>query len=233
MTPDIVKQWQEELHGATARNVIRWAIKQFGQDLVQASGFGAEDQVITHILADNAPGARAVFVDTGRHFQQTHELLAQTAEYYDIDIRIHMPDGKTLETLIGEHGANLFHKSLTLRRQCCAVRKHQPLARALAPYQAWLSGRRRQQGDRKVEVISWDEGHQMVRIDPLWNWHEKQLWDYVRLHQIPHHELHAQGYAFPGCAPCTRPIKPGEASDSGRWWWEERQEHREVVMLRV
>jgi len=222
MVPEQLAQWREELKDKTPRNIVRWATALFGKKLVQGTGLGSEDQVITHLLADSAPEADIVFVDTGRHFQQTHELLQETNTHYGLDIRIHFPNGESLEQMLAEDGPNLFHKSVALRRSCCAVRKHDPLKRALAPYDAWLSGHRRRQGPEReeLEVISYDEVNQLVRINPLWNWDDKQLWDFVRLNGVPTHDLHQQGYAYPACAPCARALKPGEAPCAGRWWWE-------------
>lgn len=225
MVPEQLSQWRQELAGKTPRNIVRWAAAQFGKQLVQGTGMGAEDQLITHLVANNAPETAVVFVDTGRHFQQTHELLQETREHYDMEIRLHMPQGEDLEQMLEQEGPNLFRKSVALRRRCCEVRKHAPLKRALAPFDAWLSGRRRRQGpDRaELEVIEWDESNQMVRINPLWNWDEKQLWDYLRLNRIPTHDLHREGYAYPACAPCTRALKAGEPPCAGRWWWETSQ----------
>ena len=222
MAPEDIQHWKSELTGKTPRKIIRWAGEQFGRKLVQGTGLGAEDQLITHLLASDAPDTAVVFVDTGRHFQQTHELLQETRERYDLDIRLTLPDGEELEQMLHDEGPNLFHRGEALRRRCCAVRKHDPLKRALAPFDVWLSGRRRRQGPERaaVDVIEWDAANEMVRINPLWDWDDKQLWDYLRMNHVPVHELHQQGYAFPGCAPCTRALKPGEPPCAGRWWWE-------------
>lgn len=226
MLPEELTAWRDALQDKRPREIVRWAAAQFGRQLALATGLGAEDQIITHLCADNAPQTTVVFVDTGRHFQQTHELLQHSRETYrDLEFRVFMPNGVALEEMLDQHGTNLFRQSPELRRHCCLVRKHEPLKRALAPFDAYFSGRRRDQAPEReqLQVVEWDEQNELVRINPLWNWNERQVWDFVRLNAVETHELHTQGYAYPGCAPCTRAVKPGEPSCIGRWWWEQKR----------
>ena len=217
-----VAEWNQELEAKTPREIVLWAQGTFGDGLAQATGLGLEDQIITHLVAQNQPGTPIYFVDTGRHFQQTHDLIQETSRFYGVEIRVHVPHAEELEKLIDTYGPNVFQRSPELRRACCAVRKHDPLARALAPFAAVLTGRRAEQAPHRQDLrpLTWDAKRDQVRIHPLWSWREKQVWDYVRLNGVPTHELHNVGYSFPGCAPCTRAIKPGEPFAAGRWWWE-------------
>ncbi len=223
-----IAQWQELLSSAAPAEILRWAYRQFGTRVVFATALGLEDQVITHFLAQNSPTIRIVTLDTGRLFPETHELIEKTEGRYNLKIEAFFPETKEVESMVRQHGINLFYKSIELRQLCCRLRKIHPLQRALEGMEAWICGLRRQQSmtRREVPPIEWDEANGLVKINPVWNWGESQLWAVVKGNQVPYSPLHDQGFVSIGCACCTRAVNPGEDPRAGRWWWEQTQ-HKE------
>ena len=139
-----------------------------------------------------------------------------------------MPDHRAVEALVGDGGYFSFRTSIAARQTCCAVRKVEPLRRALAGRAAWLTGLRREQGVTRTDtaVLSWDGSHGLVKVNPLAGWTRDQVWAHVREHHLPYNRLHDVGYPSIGCAPCTRAVRPYEDERAGRWWWES-DDHRE------
>jgi phosphoadenosine phosphosulfate reductase len=223
-----IAQWQERLSSAAPAEILSWAHRQFGNRVVFATALGLEDQVITHFLAQNRPTIRIVTLDTGRLFAETHELIEKTEGRYNLKIETFFPETEEVESMVRQHGINLFYRSIELRQLCCRIRKIHPLQRALEGMQAWICGLRRQQSvtRRAVLPIEWDDTNRLVKINPVWNWEESQLWAVVKGNQVPYSPLHNQGFVSIGCACCTRAVRPGEDLRAGRWWWE-RPEHKE------
>lgn len=191
--------------------------------VVLASSVSVEDQVLTHMAMGLTPGARIFTLDTGRLPQETYDTMERTMEKYGFRYEVLAPDAKALEALVSEHGPNPFYRSLDLRKLCCKIRKTDPLKRVLATADLWICGLRQGQspGRADIEVIEWDEAHELYKLNPLFDWTEERVWDYVRSHNIPHNPLQAKGYRSLGCQPCTRAIGPGDDLRSGRWWWED------------
>jgi phosphoadenosine phosphosulfate reductase len=163
-------------------------------------------------------------LDTGRLFQETYDLLARTQKRYPkLIFKIYYPDTKAVEEMVRTKGINLFYESVESRKMCCGVRKVEPLRRALANVDAWMTGLRRQQSVTRTEgkAFEWDHANQRVKINPLIDWTLEQVHEYIKEHHVDVNPLHAQGFVSIGCAPCTRAIKPGEDSRAGRWWWEQ------------
>ena len=226
-----VKQLIErgELESKTAEEVVRWAIEQFGDRVALASSFGAEDVALIHMLAQVTPKPRIFTLDTGRLNQETYDVMDTIRETYHVVIEIMFPKTEAVEQMVREKGLNLFYQSIENRKLCCGIRKVEPLNRALATCDAWITGLRRDQvvtraSVKKVDVDA-DHGG-IVKINPLADWTWEQTMDYVKKHKVPYNVLHDQGYPSIGCAPCTRAIKPGEDFRAGRWWWE-RPEQKE------
>ena len=217
-----------ELEGKDAETVLRRAWETFGTSLVFATSLAAEDQIITDIIARNRWPIPFVTLDTGRLFPESYELLAETERQYGIKIQIIFPDREAVEALVAEKGVNLFYESVENRKRCCQVRKVEPLKRALAPYAAWLCGIRREQSVTRaeVQVIENDAASGRVKVNPLAEWSEPQVWGYIAARQVPYNPLHDRGFSSIGCACCTRAIKRTEDVRSGRWWWEQ-PEHKE------
>ena len=201
-------------------------LEAFGARVGVASSLSLEDQVVTHywVLACQAQGLDPhIFVlDTGRLNPETYAVLVETERRYGFRYHVYSPDTEAVEAFVQAHGINGFYDSVAVRKQCCYVRKVQPLQRALQPYDAWVTGLRRLQSpDRaNLPLAEWDSGNEKTKFNPLIQWTEDQLWAVVQAEKIPMNALYQQGYTSIGCAPCTRAIQLGESNRSGRWWWE-------------
>ena len=190
---------------------------------VFTSSLGMEDQVLTWAIAKSGSSIRIATLDTGRLFEETLSLLRITRERYGIDIEEFAPDQGAIETYANQHGINGFYETVEARKACCEVRKMQPLERALASADAWVTGLRRSQSENrsKVAFVEWDEDRLLEKFNPLADWTTDQIRQAVAAHEIPVNPMHFRGYPSIGCEPCTRAIKTGEPERAGRWWWEQ------------
>ena len=215
-------EYREQLAGLSAADVLRWTARTFGHDAALATSLGAEDQVLTDLIARAAPQLSIFTLDTGRLFAESYDLIAETTKRYGVAIDIFFPESADVEALVNEHGVNLFRESVELRKSCCRVRKLAPLARALSTKQAWITGLRREQSPTRTgfETIEFDAVHGIYKINPLLDWTEADVWDYVELRDVPTHALHQKNYPSIGCACCTRAVDSGDDVRAGRWWWE-------------
>lgn len=214
--------------GLQGESLLSWAAQRFGGRVAFASSLGAEDQVLTDLIARVAPSIPIFTIDTGRLPPETYDLLEDTRARYGLTIEVLFPDPADVEPMVRERGPNLFRRSVEDRRLCCHARKVKPLQRRLAGLEAWVTGLRRQQAITRSELraVEWDEVHSLVKLNPLADWTQDQVWDYIRAANVPYSRLHDQGYPSIGCAPCTRAVAPGEDIRAGRWWWEQPQ-HKE------
>jgi len=187
-----------------------------------ACSFGAEDMVLLDAIAAKARTIEVFTLDSGRLPEETHALLETVRDKYPIAIRTYFPHGAAVETWIGQNGPNAFYKSVAQRQQCCHIRKVQPLARALAGKKSWITGLRREQSQARQTLQSeaWDDANGLIKINPLLEWSNDDVWAYIHANRVPYNALHDRGYPSIGCAPCTRAVQPGEDSRAGRWWWE-------------
>ena len=203
--------------------LLRALAERYGKSLKLASSLGAEDQVLTHMLLQIDPRARIFVLDTGRLHQETYDLMARTMSRYDMRYEVLFPDAQAVQEMVAGEGPNLFYASVAGRQRCCAVRKVEPLGRALADAAAWVTGLRREQSPERgaTPAVEWDAAHGALKANPLAEWSEAQVWDYLRGHGVPYNVLHDQGFLSIGCAPCTRAVEPGEPARAGRWWWEQ------------
>jgi phosphoadenosine phosphosulfate reductase len=225
----LFRQLQQALQGRDAEGAIREALRILpGDRVVLASSLGLEDQVLTHLLCAVQTRPRVFTLDTGRLFPETYETMERTMQRYGFRYEVLAPDTREWEEMVRTHGPNLFYRSVELRKLCCTVRKIHPLRRVLATADAWLCGLRRDQAvtRRSAQQVEWDEAFGLCKINPLIDWTERHVWDYIRQNDIPYNALHDQGYPSIGCAPCTRAVKSGEDIRAGRWWWE-KPEHKE------
>ncbi|MBI2942138.1 MAG: phosphoadenylyl-sulfate reductase [Chloroflexi bacterium] len=209
--------------GTEPQSVIRWALERFGRRVVICTSFQADGVVIVDMAWRLDPRVRVATIDTGRLPAETYELMDQVRERYGIPVEVFTPDARAVEQMVRQHGVNLFYRDLTKRRICCEVRKAAPLRRMLDGLDAWIVGLRRDQADtrsriRKVEV-DWVHGG-ILKVSPLADWTEEEVWGYIRAHDVPYNKLYDQGYRSIGCAPCTRTVAAGEDPRAGRWWWE-------------
>jgi phosphoadenosine phosphosulfate reductase len=189
---------------------------------ILATSYGAEDMVLMDMIARFAPQIGIFTLDTGRLPKETYDLMQQAKKHYQLEVEVYYPDTLSIEQFVTQNGPNAFYDSVDLRKQCCGIRKVAPLNRALAGKKAWLTGMRRSQSVTRTElpVSEWDADHELQKFSPLTDWSNGEVWKYIRAFDVPFNELHNQGYASIGCAPCTRAITPGEDIRAGRWWWE-------------
>jgi phosphoadenosine phosphosulfate reductase len=187
-----------------------------------ANSLGAEDMVLTDLIVKAGLPIEIFSLDTGRLPDETYELMAAVDKHYGLKLKIFFPQAEEVETYVRNQGVNAFYDSVTLRKACCAIRKVEPLRRALAGKRAWITGLRAQQATTRdgLPQREYDEGNGLEKFNPLAEWTEKEVWTYIRQNAIPYNALHDKFYPSIGCAPCTRAISPGEDIRAGRWWWE-------------
>lgn len=213
-----------EFEGQEPWDVLAWAIERFGQRLALSTAFQEGDVALIDMAYAINPGVRVFSIDTGRLPQETHDLIEQLRDRYPgLDLDLISPEAVQIERLVKRHGPNGFRTSVENRLLCCNVRKVQPLNRALQGVDAWITGLRRDQWASRSDIrkIEIDHDHDgILKLNPLAEWTEEEVWDYLRENDVPTHALYAKGYSSIGCAPCTRPVAKGEPVRAGRWWWE-------------
>jgi phosphoadenosine phosphosulfate reductase len=189
-----------------------------------ASSLSAEDMVISDAILRLKLGIEIFTLDTGRLHADTLNVISAIRERYGYDVRVFRPDPAAVAEYVERLGRDAFYESVELRKRCCHIRKVEPLERALAGKQAWITGQRRDQAATRagLNVREYDEARGIVKFNPLADWTEGEVWDLIRERDIPYNALHDQGYRSIGCAPCTRPTVAGEDVRAGRWWWELR-----------
>jgi phosphoadenosine phosphosulfate reductase len=207
---------------ATVAGRLREAVTAFAPAAF-ASSFGAEDMVVLDLLHRLALEVEVFTLDTGRLPEETHALIAVARIRYGIPIRVLHPDAAEVEAFVTAHGSNAFYDGIDLRKRCCEIRKTRPLRRALQGKHLWITGLRREQSVTRaqVPVLAHDDVNGLMKLNPLADWSEAEVWEYLRRFDVPVNALHARGFPSIGCAPCTRAVKPGEDPRSGRWWWEQ------------
>ncbi|OGG94730.1 MAG: phosphoadenosine phosphosulfate reductase [Candidatus Lambdaproteobacteria bacterium RIFOXYD2_FULL_50_16] len=224
-----LEDYQKALVGKPPEAILHWALLEFGAErLGLASSFGAEDQLLTHWLVSLEPKARIFTLDTGRQFEETYDCFQRSKDKWGIEYEVYLPDGEALAQLLSEKGPCSFYQSVENRKECCYIRKVQPLTTALNELNIWVTGQRKDQAVTRgnLNEIEWDQVHQIFKLNPLCNWGEVMVWEQIKTHKIPYNKLHDQGFPSIGCQPCTRKVAPGDDIRSGRWWWES-PEHKE------
>jgi phosphoadenosine phosphosulfate reductase len=226
----------EDLENKTAEEVIKWGLGKFKDRIALASSFGAEDVVLIDMLVkisqQSTVHSPLIFtLDTGRLPQETYDVMDRIKEKYNIEIKVFFPDAKAVEEMVEKYGFNLFYKSIELRQLCCKIRKVEPLNRAFKELNldAWICGLRREQSVTRVDIkkVEYEErvinGEKktIVKLNPLADWTEQQVWQYIKQNNVPYNTLHDKGYPSIGCAPCTRAVRKIEDTRAGRWWWED------------
>lgn len=212
----------KKLENSTAESVLQYFIEQYKDKAVFTTSMGAEDQVITHIMAGVSQNASIITLDTGRMFYEVYDLIEKTESRYGVKIKIFFPAFEKVEEMVNTHGINLFYKSIENRKKCCQIRKTEPLKRALKNKDVWITGLRAEQSVTRqdLRIVEWDDLNKKMKVNPLLHWTRQDLWDYIHKHKIPYNPLHDKGYPSIGCQPCTRAIQEGEDVRAGRWWWE-------------
>ena len=214
------------LAGLASRvNAARALLQEVAADFSPAafaSSLGAEDMVLTDLIVRDRLDIEIFSLDTGRLPPETYELIDEVRKRYGLALRLYYPRHELLEAYTREYGINAFYESVELRKGCCHVRKVEPLQRALAGRKAWITGMRASQATTRSElpIRNFDAANGLQKFNPLAEWSEREVWAYLKHNGVPYNALHDRFYPSIGCAPCTRPITPGEDVRAGRWWWE-------------
>jgi phosphoadenosine phosphosulfate reductase len=189
---------------------------------VFASSLAAEDMVLTDLILRAKLPIGIFSLETGRLHKETLGVLDRIKENYGYEVALYKPEPAAVDAYVKQNGLNAFYDSVDMRKECCRIRKVEPLNRALAGNKAWVTGQRRAQSATRaaLDVQENDDAHGMTKFNPLADWSEQDVWNYIRGNKVPYNPLHDQGYPSIGCEPCTRAIQPGEDVRAGRWWWE-------------
>ncbi len=205
---------------AASKALLQSAAAQY-LPITQASSLGAEDMVVTHLIAETGMASSIFVLDTGLLHDETLALIGRLEARYSVQVEVYQPDAAVAEQFVASNGKDAMYKSLTLRKACCDFRKMLPLARALAGKKAWITGLRREQSNARAEVHAIEAGPERAKINPLADWTNGDVWHFIATHNLPYNPLHDAFFPSIGCAPCTRAVTLGEDFRSGRWWWEQ------------
>ncbi len=219
----MLRRVEEELSGLSAHEALAKIATLFAGSVTFSTSFGWEDQLISHLIFFDDLPINVFTLDTGRIFTETYSVWNRTLERYKKRIEVFYPQQEAVQELLSEKGPNSFYQSLENRKECCHIRKVEPLGRALKGKQVWITGIRAEQSANRTGMswLEWDESHQLIKFHPLFNWTLEQVKEAIKLNNIPYNSLHDKGFPSIGCLPCTRAVQPGEDFRSGRWWWED------------
>ena len=214
---------QEAVSGLSIADTFKILNEEFPGKLVFSTSFSYEDQVITDFISKLSFPVSIFTLDTGRLFPETYSTWSRTLEQYQIPITAFYPDAQRLQEFVRTYGPNSFYESVENRKQCCYLRKVEPLKKALAGNAVWVTGLRAEHSPNRSDmtILEWDEVNQIIKYNPLLHWTTEEVRQYIDQYNIPYNALHDRGFVSIGCAPCTRAIKAGEDFRAGRWWWED------------
>ena len=219
-----IRSIANELESKPAREILKWGFKKYKDKMVLGSSFGAEDVVLIDMMCNiNRNLTRVFTLDTGRLNQETYDLIDKIRKKYDIKVDVYFPNASDVEEMVAIKGMNLMYESVENRKLCCNLRKVEPLKRALKQFDCWITGLRREQSTTRNKILKIEVdtlNSNIIKLNPLANWTNDEIWKYIRENKVPYNELHDRGYPSIGCEPCTRAIKEGEDPRAGRWWWE-------------
>lgn len=220
----MIAQIKKDLAGLDPLAVIRYIHAKFGAEVVFSTSFGVEDQVITHLLAEAKSSAALFTLETGRLFPETYYVWNRTLERYKLPIKAFYPNTADVEALVSKKGPTSFYESVENRKECCHIRKIEPLHRAIKGYKVWITGIRAEQSDNRQDMdwVEWDERNQILKIHPIFDWTLAEVLAFIKTNHIPYNPLVDKGFPSIGCQPCTRAVAPGEDFRAGRWWWEDK-----------
>ncbi|WP_069660035.1 phosphoadenylyl-sulfate reductase [Arcticibacter eurypsychrophilus] len=198
--------------------------QQFEGKIIFSTSFSWEDQVIAHMILSQSLPVKIFTLDTGRLFGETYYVWSRTNELYNTKISAYYPNQEHIERFVTEKGPNSFYESVENRKSCCYIRKVEPLKRALAGNQLWVTGLRAEHSPERGDLpaLEWDEGNQILKYHPLLHWTTEEVKEFINKNGIPYNTLHDKGFVSIGCLPCTRAIQPGDDFRAGRWWWEDK-----------
>ncbi len=223
MKPIKIDQIEKIIFGLSPVDALLLLSKEFSGRIVFSTSFGLEDQAITHLIFSKDIPIKIFTLDTGRLFAETYSVWSRTREIYGKNIEVYSPDTEKIQEMVTAKGPNSFYESVQNRMECCHIRKVEPLQRALKGNDIWITGIRKEQSQnrQKLTALEWDEKHQLIKFNPLLDWNFEQLKKFISENNIPYNSLHDKGFPSIGCLPCTRAVKEGEDTRSGRWWWED------------
>ncbi|MEO6149892.1 MAG: phosphoadenylyl-sulfate reductase [Mucilaginibacter sp.] len=221
---EITEHIIQQTSGLEPVEALRLLTYQFPGEIVFSTSFGWEDQVITHMIFTNNLPIKVFTLETGRLFPETYYVWNRTMEMYGQPIHAYYPNNEQLEAMVNAKGPSSFYESVENRKECCGIRKIEPLKRALAGNKCWITGIRAEQSANRqyMENVEWDEGNQLVKYHPIYSWSLDEVKEYIRKHNVPYNTLHDRGFPSIGCLPCTRAVQEGEDFRAGRWWWEDQ-----------
>lgn len=224
---ELANKLNEELKNKSTAEIVEYFLTSF-DNVALSSSLAAEDQVVTDVMLKIKDDANIFTLDTGRLHPETYDVMDATNLKYGIKINVFFPDLKLVEELYQTQGVNGQYESIENRKNCCGIRKIEPLKRALSQLDVWITGLRATQSVTRVDMplVEWDDNFNVIKVNPIINWNEEDVWNYIKENRVPYNKLHDQGFPSIGCAPCTRAIKEGEDIRAGRWWWE-NPEHKE------
>ncbi|QKF72250.1 phosphoadenosine phosphosulfate reductase [Aliarcobacter faecis] len=227
MNLKIVNDIKEKILSLNTSDLIKYILENH-KNVALSSSLSAEDQVLTDMILKVNRNSRVFTLDTGRLHSETYKVMDETNLKYGVKLDIFFPKFDSVENLYKTQGVNGHFESIQNRKNCCNIRKIEPLKRALKGVDIWITGLRASQSITREDmpIIEWDENFKVIKLNPLINWSESQVWEYIKANKVPYNKLHDKGYPSIGCEPCTRAIKEGEDIRAGRWWWED-PEHKE------
>ena len=214
----------QELSGLSTIDKLKYLADRYAGRIIFSTSFGWEDQAITHLIFSNHIPIKVFTLETGRLFPETYYVWNRTLEIYDKPIHAYYPKNELLQEMVNLKGPNSFYDSVDNRKECCYIRKIEPLKRALKGNDIWVTGIRAEQSPNREDMhdLEWDEGNQLIKFHPIFDWTLDDVKSYIKKNNIVYNTLHDKGFPSIGCAPCTRAVQPGEDFRAGRWWWEDQ-----------
>ena len=224
---ELIQDINKDLENKSTIEVIEYFLTKF-KNVALSSSLAAEDQVLTDIMLKHDKNATIFTLDTGRLHPETYDVMDATNLKYGVKIDVFFPVAQKVQELYQTQGVNGHYESIKNRKNCCGIRKIEPLKRALKDVEVWVTGLRAAQSVTRIDMplVEWDENFKVIKVNPIINWNEDDVWNYIKENKVPYNKLHDKGFPSIGCAPCTRAIKDGEDIRAGRWWWE-NPEHKE------
>ncbi len=224
MDRNLAAQLQLRIAGSSPEEIIRYFAEHYAGKVVFSTSFGWEDQVISHMIFAEKLPVKVFTLETGRLFAETYYTWNRTIEIYKQPIHAYYPDKDLLEKMVSEKGPTSFYESVENRKECCGIRKIEPLNRALNGAKVWITGLRSEQSANRNDMdnISFDEQHQLIKVNPIFDWSLDDVKTFIGQNNVPYNPLHDKGFPSIGCQPCTRAVKEGEDFRAGRWWWEDQ-----------
>lgn len=221
---ELIKHIKEQTAGLDPVASLKVLAELFPGEIVFSTSFGWEDQVISHMIFANDIPIKVFTLETGRLFPETYYTWNRTMEIYGKPIHAYFPDSQLIQEMVSKKGPSSFYESVENRKECCYIRKIEPLKRALAGNRCWITGIRSEQSANRhdMENVEWDDQNQLIKFHPLFDWTLDDVKAYVKANNIPYNPLHDKGFPSIGCAPCTRAVQEGEDFRAGRWWWEDQ-----------